>query len=118
MFYERLKQLCKDRGTSVTRMCHDLGLSSANMSNWKAGRMPSYTSLKQIADYLGLPADVLIAKGYVEPVNPKNGVKVPVVGIVHAGVPIEAVQDILDFEEITPELAASGEFMKTATSAL
>ena len=85
MFYERLKQLCKDRGTSVTRMCHDLGLSSANMSNWKAGRMPSYTSLKQIADYLGLPADVLIAKGYVEPVNPKNGVKVPVVGIVHAG---------------------------------
>lgn len=116
MFYERLKQLCKDRGTSVTRMCQDLGLSSANMSHWKAGRMPSYTSLKQIADYLGLPADVLIAKGYVEAVDPKKGVKVPVVGIVHAGVPIEAVQDILDFEEITPELAASGEFMALRVS--
>jgi len=33
-----------------------------------------------------------------------------VLGRVVAGIPIEAVEEILDYEEITPELAATGEF--------
>ena len=40
----------------------------------------------------------------------KKGVKIPVLGTVPAGVPIEAIEEILDYEEITPELARTGEF--------
>lgn len=39
----------------------------------------------------------------------KKGVKIPVLGEVIAGVPIEAIEDILDYEEITEEMAAKGE---------
>lgn len=39
-----------------------------------------------------------------------KGVRIPVLGNVAAGVPIEAIQEILDYEEITPELAKTGEF--------
>lgn len=39
-----------------------------------------------------------------------KGVRIPVLGRVVAGIPIEAVEEILDYEEITPELAATGEF--------
>ena len=39
-----------------------------------------------------------------------RGVRSPVLGRVVAGIPIEAVEEILDYEEITPELAATGEF--------
>lgn len=39
----------------------------------------------------------------------KKGVKIPVLGEVVAGVPIEAIEDILDYEEITEEMAAKGE---------
>ena len=39
-----------------------------------------------------------------------RGVRIPVLGRVVAGIPIEAVEEILDYEEITPELAATGEF--------
>lgn len=39
-----------------------------------------------------------------------RGVRIPVLGRVVAGIPIEAVEEILDYEEITPELASTGEF--------
>ena len=40
----------------------------------------------------------------------KKGVKIPVLGEVIAGVPIEAIEDILDYEEITEDMASQGEY--------
>lgn len=40
----------------------------------------------------------------------KRGVKIPVLGRVAAGIPITAVEDILDYEEIEESLAKTGEF--------
>lgn len=40
-----------------------------------------------------------------------RGVKIPVYGEIAAGIPIEAIEDIIDFEEITPEMAATGEYI-------
>lgn len=42
--------------------------------------------------------------------NPGKGVKIPVLGCIATGIPIETTEDILDYEEITPELAATGKF--------
>lgn len=41
---------------------------------------------------------------------PRKGVKIPVLGYVIAGVPIEAVENILGYEEISTELARTGKF--------
>ncbi len=40
----------------------------------------------------------------------KTGVKIPVLGKVAAGVPIEAIEDVLDYEEITNEMASNGDY--------
>lgn len=40
----------------------------------------------------------------------RQGVRIPVLGRVVAGIPLEAITDILDYEEIPPELAKTGEF--------
>lgn len=40
----------------------------------------------------------------------KKGVTINVLGRVAAGIPIEAVEDIIDTEEITEEMAATGDF--------
>ncbi len=40
----------------------------------------------------------------------KQGIKIPVFGNVAAGIPISAIEDIVDYEEITEELANSGEY--------
>lgn len=39
-----------------------------------------------------------------------NAKKIPVLGKVVAGIPIDAVEEILDYEEISPEMARQGEF--------
>lgn len=39
-----------------------------------------------------------------------SSVKIPVLGYVAAGLPIEAIEDIIDYEEIPEEMARSGEF--------
>ena len=42
--------------------------------------------------------------------NYKKGVAIPVLGSVAAGIPIEMVEDIIDTEEIPPEMAITGSF--------
>ena len=44
----------------------------------------------------------------------RKGIKIPVLGRVQAGVPIEAIEDVLEYEEITPEMASTGEFFALA----
>ncbi|MDW7668045.1 MAG: XRE family transcriptional regulator [Bacillota bacterium] len=39
-----------------------------------------------------------------------KGVKIPVLGTIAAGIPIEAVEDVEDYEEISSELSSTGEF--------
>ena len=39
-----------------------------------------------------------------------KGVRIPVLGYVRAGIPIDAIEEIIGWEEITPELASTGEF--------
>ena len=48
-----------------------------------------------------------------EPEQPKEkpkGVKIPVLGFVAAGVPITAISNIEDYEEITEDMARQGEY--------
>lgn len=39
-----------------------------------------------------------------------KGVRIPVLGRVAAGVPIEAIEEIIDYEEISQKMAATGDF--------
>ena len=48
-------------------------------------------------------------KGIVEP-NSSSQIKVPVLGTVRAGLPMEAVENILDYEEISEDMARQGDY--------
>jgi len=39
-----------------------------------------------------------------------KGIKIPVLGKVAAGIPIEAIEEIIDYEEITEEMAKKGDY--------
>jgi repressor LexA len=54
--------------------------------------------------------DVPMLDNVPTPSKKPKGVKIPVLGRVQAGVPVEAVEEILDWEEITQEMAATGDF--------
>lgn len=42
--------------------------------------------------------------------SPKKGCKIPVLGKVIAGIPIEAIEEVIDYEEITEQMAHTGDF--------
>lgn len=62
MFYERLKELCKNRGTSVTAMAKALNLSSGNVTNWKHGRKPKVYIALKIAEFLNVSVEYLMCE--------------------------------------------------------
>ena len=40
----------------------------------------------------------------------KKGIRIPVLGTIPAGVPIEAIEDVIDYEEISEEMAKTGDY--------
>lgn len=83
---------------------------------------PSVQCIKQVSDAIGVDFDILFSKidGNVSLKRDENisysetaqnrGVLINVLGRVAAGIPIEAVEEIIDTEEIGAELARTGEF--------
>ena len=106
MFWERLTQLCARQGTTPTAVINSLNLSRSSVTYWKHGSAPKGETLQRIADYFNVSVDYLL--GYQ---SPTVATRIPVYGKVAAGIPIEAITDIEDYEEITPELAAKGNYI-------
>lgn len=57
--YDRLKRLCDERGTTVTKLCEIVTGSSGNLATWKKGYMRSDYLLK-VAQYFNVSVDYLL----------------------------------------------------------
>lgn len=59
-FYERLRFICKEKGTTVTNMLSNLGIATGSTGNWKRGSLPNGDILMKIADYLDTSIDYIL----------------------------------------------------------
>lgn len=107
-FSERLTEALGDN--TATGLAEKIGLSKQAISMYVNGkRTPKRPVIESISRILNVNPMWLM--GYdVEKYFELNAVKIPVLGKVQAGIPIEAVQDILDEEEIDARIALSGEY--------
>ena len=104
----RIKELRQANKVRQADLAKAINVSQATMSEYETGKYePDIPTLKRIADYFGVSVDYIVGG---ERIAQKRGVRIPVFGAVAAGIPIEAIEDIVDYEEIEPELAATGEF--------
>ena len=90
-------------------LAKDLGFKYTTVSNWlQAERYPRIDKIEMMAKYLGIDKSDLIER----PSKPKSaaGIRIPILGSVVAGVPIEAIEDVLGYEEISEKLAHDGTF--------
>ena len=60
MFYERLKGLCDEKGTTLTNVIKELGMSSGNLSKWRNGKTPKSDTVSALAEYFGVTSDYLL----------------------------------------------------------
>lgn len=101
-----LKELRNKKGVSQQVVSEMIGITRAaytNIENEK--REPDFQTLLKLADYYNVSTDEILERKQIN----SKGLWVPVLGYVHAGVPLEAIDEILDYEEITSEMAAQGE---------
>ena len=61
MFWANLVELCNQKSTTPTTMVNDLGIAVGSVTRWKNGSVPRDTTLKKIADYVGITVDELLA---------------------------------------------------------
>lgn len=60
--YELIKAECEKKGSTVSGMCLNLGMSKSTMSDLKSGKKRSLSTetITKIADYLGVSTDYLL----------------------------------------------------------
>lgn len=115
LFFENLKKICAQRGTTPSAVAKEIGLSSAAPTYWKRGAIPKSDTVQKIADYFGISVDDLLTEETRPRITHEKGVKIGVLSYIAAGVPMEKI-DIFDaddpasWEEITEDLAKGGEF--------
>lgn len=91
-------------------MCEALGVKYTTFTDWvKGNSYPRIDKIELMANYFGISKSDLVEDRSKRSTK-SSGIKINVLGRVAAGIPIEAVTDIIDTEEITEELARTGEF--------
>lgn len=59
--YKIFEELCKENGVTPYRVCKETGITTATISNWKAGRYtPKADKMQKIADYFGVSLEYLM----------------------------------------------------------
>jgi len=107
---ELILKLASDKGITQKELSNEIGISTGNLSDWKNKRSkPSTDTLLKISKYFNVSVDYLLTGNEQPPQKPNKGVWIPVMGEIAAGMPIEAVENIIDYEEIDEQMASSGE---------
>lgn len=110
---ELLKSKRKELNLTMKQVADFVGVSEATVSRWESGNIANMgrDKIALLSQILKLtPGAIAGYDSYQKEFNKKTGVKIPVLGLVRAGIPMDAVEYIIDYEEISEDMARQGEF--------
>lgn len=106
---ELVKKLTEEQNMSMSELGRRVGIAKSAISRYFNGtRELPLNKIGDFASVLHTTPDYLLGIDY-EPPKPQ-GLKIPVLGTVAAGIPISAVEDILDYEEVPQSWENQEEF--------
>ena len=109
MFNERLKTLRIQRKMTQSELAKKIYISQPAYSKYEVGTAsPNPETLSKIADALDVSVDYLLGSDS-QPARP-GYIRVPVLGRVAAGIPLDAIEDVIDWEDISTAAAGDGEY--------
>ena len=106
---ERIRELRKARGMSQEEVAKAIGSTKQSVHKYESGLVSNIPKdkVETMATLFSVKPDYLL--GWSE--KKSGALRVPVYGKVAAGIPIEAITAIEDYEEISAEMASKGEYM-------
>lgn len=96
-------------GLTLEEVGNAVGVSRATVQRWESGSIANMkqSRIKALADILQISTAQLV--GEDTPYDKPKYVKIPVLGRVAAGLPMSAVEEILDYEEVPFEWTQNSE---------
>lgn len=111
---ERLKSLRENIGLSQVDFADKINISKQTLYKYENNLITNIPSdkIEAAAKLGGISPAYLMGWESSPDIKPakKKGVTINVLGQVAAGIPIEAIENVIDTEEIAEEMAATGEF--------
>lgn len=109
----RIKGLREQHRLSQKELANILNVNGSTLSQYESDkRVPSDDIKLKIAQYFGVTTDYLLGNEETNPSNEQEEaseyIKIPVLGLVKAGLPSDAIEEILDWEEIPKDWLRGG----------
>lgn len=103
----RIRELRKKMGVSMNSLAKKLQIAESTLGYWERGVYePSRDMLIELSAIFQVPIDYIL--GNDDAIEMRSGNWIPVYGKVQAGLPIEATEDIIDQEELAPDMVKDG----------
>ena len=113
-FKDRLRDLRLSRGLTLQQVADYVGLQKAAIYKYEHGLTvnPKRSLIEKLATLFQVSPSYLLGINDEEEKSDSaiKGVRIPVLGNVAAGIPITAVTDVEDWEEIPEKMASSGTY--------
>ena len=107
-FAEVIKRERRKRNYTQQELADALHVIASTVGMWEQdSRVPKLEKLEEIADFFNINLDELRGQ---DSMDIRKGIRIPVLGSVRAGIPLEAIEDIVDYEEIPEVMARNGEY--------
>ena len=109
---KRIKKRRLELEYSFQDLADKTNMSKSTLQRYETGAIKNLPldKLEVLASALQTTPSYLMGWDEVKEEPKKKAVKIPVLGRVAAGVPIEMIEDVLDYEEITEDMAKHGEY--------
>jgi len=108
---QTLKQLRKAQRMTQSDLAAKLGISRSSIAMWETGQaVPSIHHLRQLAAIFNVSTDALLGIGPSIKATSNSDGKIPILGKIVAGIPHDAIEEVIGFEEIDPKVAAKGAY--------
>lgn len=113
MIGKRIKELRKQKGLTQMQLADELNVEFSNVSKWELGKNdPSKELIAKMAKLFNVSIEYLlgISDTTTPDTLPTATVKIPLLGNIAAGQPIEAVENVEDYVYISEDMARRGTY--------
>ena len=107
---KNIRRLMDEKGVSRRELCNLLGFKYSTVTDWlNAEKYPRIDKIEMMANFFGVNKADLVEPFNEHPAT-NSYVHIPVLGAIPAGIPSEAIESVLDYEDIPADMAKHGSF--------
>lgn len=113
MIGKKIRELRKQKGLTQTQLADELNVEFSNVSKWELGKNdPSKELIAKMAKLFNVSIEYLL--GITDTPTPDTlptaTVKIPLLGNIAAGQPIEAIENVEDYVYISEDMSRHGTY--------